>query len=112
MELMETVIFFTCSYSLKTNNITISCNYISFFFIIHTDKELKTNYSFGIEYDRDYLNSINDILGNTAEKVNGTADPFVSGFISLLLVKNIYIYIFIVMNFLMGTSYVVSGLHQ
>ena len=84
--------FFTCSYSLKTNNITISCNYISYFFIIHTDKELKTNYSFGIDYDRDYLNSINDILGNTTEKVNSTADPFVSGFVSFLPVKNIYIH--------------------
>ena len=83
---------FTCSYSLKTNNKTISCNYISYFFVIHTDKELQTNYSFGVDYDRDYPNSINDILGNTTEKVNSTADPFVNGFISFLPVKNIYIH--------------------
>ena len=60
--------YFSCSSSLKTNNISISCNYVAYFYIIHTDKELQTNYSFGVDYDRDYPNSINDILGNSTEK--------------------------------------------
>ena len=37
--------FFSCSYSLKANTITVSCNYVSYFYVIHTDKELQSNYS-------------------------------------------------------------------
>ena len=75
--------FFSCSYSLKTNTITISCNYVSYFFIIHTDKELQTNYGFSIDYDRSHTMSINNVLGNTVEKIIFAPDPFVSGFVNL-----------------------------
>ena len=51
--------FFSCSYSLKTNTITISCNYVSYFYTIHTDKELQTLYGFRVDYDRSHTMSIN-----------------------------------------------------
>ena len=35
--------------------------------------------------------SINNVLGNTVEKINFAPDPFVSGFVSLLPIKNIYL---------------------
>ena len=58
---------FSCS-SLKTNTITITVNYVSYFFVIHTDKELQTNYGFSVDYDRSHTMSINNVLGNTVEK--------------------------------------------
>ena len=76
--------FFSCSYSLKTNTITISCNYASDFYTIHTDKELQTNYGFSIDYDRSHTMSINNVLGNTVEKINFAPDPFVSGFVKFI----------------------------
>ena len=35
--------------------------------------------------------SINKVLGNTVEKINFAPDPFVSGFVNLLPMKNIYL---------------------
>ena len=74
----------------------MSCNEVAYLYVIHTDKELKTNFCFGVDYDRDYPNSTNDVLSNTVEKINYAPDPFVSGFVSFLPVKNIFI--FVVMN--------------
>ena len=79
--------FFSCSYSLKTNTITISCNYVSYFYTIHTDKEVQTNYGFSVDYDRSHTMSINNVLGNTVEKINFAPDPFVNGFVNLLPMK-------------------------
>ena len=83
--------FFSCSYSLKTNTITITVNYVCYFFVTHTDKELQTNYGFSVDYDRSHRMSINNVLGNTVEKINFAPDPFVSGFVNLLPMKNIYL---------------------
>ena len=80
--------FFSCSYSLKTNTITISCNYVFYFYTIHMDKELQTNYGFSVDYDRSHTISINNVLGNTVEKINFAPDTFVSGFVNLLPMKN------------------------
>ena len=74
--------FFSCSYSFKTNTITISCNYASYFYIVHTDKELQSNYGFSIDYDRSHTMSINNVLGNTVEQINFAPGPFVSGFVN------------------------------
>ena len=35
--------------------------------------------------------SINNVLGNTVEKINFAPDPFVSGFVNLLPMKSIYL---------------------
>ena len=35
--------------------------------------------------------SINNVLGNTVEKINFAPDPFVSGFVNLLPMENIYL---------------------
>ena len=83
--------YFSCSYSLKTNTITISCNYVAYYYVIHTDKELQTNYGFSVDYDRSHTMSINNVLGNTVEKINYAPTPFVSGFVNLLPMKNIYL---------------------
>ena len=70
---------FSCSYSLKTSTIIISCSYVSYFYIIHTDTELQTNYGFSVGYDRSHTMSINNVLGTAVEKINFAPDPFVSG---------------------------------
>ena len=80
--------YFSCSYSLKTNTITLSCNYVAYFYIIHTDKELQT---FSVDYDRSHTESINNVLRNTVAKINYAPAPFVSGFVNLLPMKNIYL---------------------
>ena len=70
--------FFSCSYSLKTSTITLTVNYVSYFYTIHTDKESQTNYGFNIDCYRSHTTSSNTVLGNTVEKINFAPDPFVT----------------------------------
>ena len=69
----------------------MTVNYDSYFFVIHTDKKLQTNYGFSIDYDRSHTMSSNNVLSNAVEKINFAPDPFVSGFANLLPMKNIYL---------------------
>ena len=52
---------------------------------------MQTNYGFSIDYDRSHTMSINNVLGNTVEKINFAPDLFVSGFVNLLPMNHIYL---------------------
>lgn len=85
---------FTCSYVVKTNKITITCNSSIYAFRIITQPELKTIDWTGSSFDRNKPNDINEILSNLdnfSVRYNSLI-PYVSGALNLQPFSNIYIH--------------------
>ena len=84
---------YTGSYSAKTNKITIAVNYANLIFNVFTDAEAITNQNEFTGIDVSNLHSINKVLNIVdTSPTHGIALPFVSGFIDLTPVKNLYIH--------------------
>ena len=84
---------YTVSYSAKTNKITIAVNYANLIFNVFTDAEAITNQNEFTGIDVSNLHSINKVLNIVdTSPTHGIALPFVSGFIDLTPVKNLYIH--------------------
>ena len=84
---------YTASYSAKTNKITIAVNYANLIFNVFTDAEAITNQNEFTGIDVSNLHSINKVLNIVdTSPTHGIALPFVSGFIDLTPVKNLYIH--------------------
>ena len=84
---------YTVSYSVKTNKITIAVNYANLIFNVFTDAEAITNQNEFTGIDASNLHSINKVLNIVdTSPTHGIALPFVSGFIDLTPVKNLYIH--------------------
>ena len=85
---------FSCSYAVKTNKITISCNSNIYAFRICTQPELKTMAWAGPSFDKNKPNGINEIISNLdnfSVRYNSVI-PFISGSINLQPFNNIYIH--------------------
>ena len=85
---------FTCSYAVKTNKITITCNSAIYDFRIITQPELKTIDWTGPNYDRNKPNDINEVLSNLnnfSVRYNSII-PYVSGALYLQPFNNVYIH--------------------
>ena len=85
---------FACSYAVKTNKISISCNSGIYAFRICTQPELKTIEWSGSSFDRNKPNDINEVLSNLdnfSVRYNSII-PYVSGSINLQPFNNIYIH--------------------
>ena len=84
---------YTVSYSAKTNRITIAVNCANLIFNVFTDAEAITNQNEFTGIDVSNLHSINKVLNIVdTSPTHGIALPFVSGFIDLTPVKNLYIH--------------------
>ena len=84
---------YTVSYSAKTNKITTAVNYANLIFNVFTDAEAITNQNEFTGIDVSNLHSINKVLNIVdTSPTHGIALPFVSGFIDLTPVKNLYIH--------------------
>jgi len=85
---------FTCTYVVKTNKITITCNNNQYAFRILTQPELKTIDWNGPSFDRNRPTDINEIISNldNFSKRYNSVIPYVSGAINLQPFNNVYIH--------------------
>ena len=82
-------------YSVRTKEITISSNYADRKFAVLTDEQVKTinNEVFWTgSFDVNNLKSVNEVLGNYKVNVYQYGTPYVSGYINLQPIRNIYIH--------------------
>ena len=82
-------------YSVKTNKITIYSNYADRKCAVLTDEQMKLTYADYIwngSFDVNNLHSVNEVLGNYQVVVYQYNNPYVSGFINLQPIRNIYIH--------------------
>ena len=82
-------------YSVKTNKITIYSNYADRKFAVLTDEQMKLTYADYIwngSFDVNNLHSVNEVLGNYQMVVYQYNNPYVSGFVNLQPIRNIYIH--------------------
>ena len=83
------------TYSVKTNKITISSNYADRQFAVLTDEQMKIIYESYIwigRFDANDLKSVNEVLGNYQMNVYQCGNAYVSGFVNLQPIRNIYIH--------------------
>ena len=83
------------TYSVKTNKITISSNYADRQFAVLTDEQMKIIYESYIwigSFDANDLKSVNEVLGNYQMNVYQYGNAYVSGFVNLQPIRNIYIH--------------------
>ena len=83
------------TYSVKTNKITIYSNYADRKFAVLTDEQMKLTYADYIwngTFDANNLQSVNEVLGNYQMVVYQYNNPYVSGFVNLQPIRNIYIH--------------------
>lgn len=85
---------FTCTYVIKTNKITVTCNSPIYAFRILTQMELKTIDWTGAAFNRDKPNDINEIISNldNFSKRYNSVIPYFSGSINLQPFNNVYIH--------------------
>lgn len=81
MNVHETL--FTANPNVLNNTIGIKTINVNFSFEILTDAQIKQNSSLPV-------NSINGILNNTVPKVNNINSPYVSGYVNLIPLRNVY----------------------
>jgi hypothetical protein len=93
-----------CTYNTRKNNIIISPHYADWRFSIFTPTDLAKRADltglkiyenwFGEPYDITNPNDMNEIIGNTegSRRFYTTANPFISSFLNLTPVRNIYIH--------------------
>ena len=82
-------------YSVKTNKITIYSNYADRKFAVLTDEQMKLTYADYIwngSFNANNLQSVNEVLGNYQIVVYQYNNPYVSGFVNLQPIRNIYIH--------------------
>ena len=83
------------TYSVKTNKITIYSNYADRKFAVLTDEQMKLTYADYIwngTFDANNLQSANEVLGNYQMVVYQYNNPYVSGFVNLQPIRNVYIH--------------------
>ena len=83
------------TYSVKTNKITISSNYADRQFAVLTDEQMKiiyADYIWNGSFNANNLQSVNEVLGNYQMVVYQYNNPYVSGFVNLQPIRNIYIH--------------------
>ena len=84
---------YTVSYSAKTNKISIAVNYANLIFNVFTDAEAIANQNEFTGIDVSNLHSINKVLNIVdTSPTHGIALPFVSGFVDLIGIKNLYLH--------------------
>lgn len=85
---------FTCTYVIKTNKITITCNNNQYAFRVLTQPELKTIDWTGPSFDRNRPADINEIISNldNFSKRYNNVIPYVTGAIVLQPFNNVYIH--------------------
>ena len=87
----------TCevTYSVKTMKMTISSNYADRQFAVSTGEQMKISYADYIwngSFHAKILQSANEVLGNYQMAVYQYNNPYVSGFVNLQPIRNIYIH--------------------
>ena len=83
------------SYSVKTNKITIYSNYADRKFAELTDEQMRLTYADYIwngSFNVNNLLSVNEVFGNYQMAVYQYNNPYVSGFVNLQPMRNIYIH--------------------
>ena len=74
----------------KTNKIRISCSSTSAYEVL-TDAQLKSLKVMGLIKKSEPFNTINNVLRNFVPKVNLNGNPYVSGYIDLNPIRNLYL---------------------
>ena len=84
---------YTVSYNTKLNKIQIAVNYANLIFNVFTEAEVIANQNQFTDIDVNNLRSINKVL-NIVDNAptHGIALPFVSGFLDLVPIKNLYLH--------------------
>ena len=83
------------TYSVKTNKITISSNYADRQFAVLTDEQIQIIYESYVwvgSFDVNDLKSVNEVLGNYQMNVYQYGNAYVSGYVNLQPIRNIYIH--------------------
>ena len=84
---------YTVSYDTRLNKITIAINYSTIIFNVFTEAEVIANQNQFTGIDVNNLRSINKVLNIVdTSPTHGIALPFVSGFVDLVPVKNLYLH--------------------
>ena len=81
------------TYSVKTNQITISSNYADRQFAVLTDEQMKiiyADYVWNGSFDCNNLRSVNEVLKNYQMAVHQYNNPSVFEFISVQPIRNMY----------------------
>ena len=82
-------------YSVETNKIAISSNYAERQLAVLTEEQIKLIYGdciWNVSFDANNVQSVHEVLGNYQMNVYQYNKPYVSGFVNLQPIRNIYVH--------------------